>query len=224
MLSDRLKSKYNNLTKREQEIIKTLESNLHTIDDLSINNIAEITYSSTTSISRLAQKLGMTYEEFKFFINNEKKISIENIYFENNIIEASELIKDASRIYILCVGQSRHIGNYLKDIFFKFGLNVNLITESDTLNSLKNILRSNDLVIYISSSGNTNTLVNVDNQIIAIKPKIITITSKKDGKLNNNADIMLIKSSPLISKENYSISLQSGLMTLIDDLILAIMK
>lgn len=221
MIQDKIKLQYNLLTSREKEIIDTINSNINTIDNYSINNIAKLTYSSTSSISRLVYKLNMSYEEFKYFLVANKQSNPINVHsFDNNLLEAARMIKLTNRIFIAAVGQSRFLAKYLQDILFKLGMTVNIIAESDSVNTCASIVTSNDLIIFISSSGNTQTLVTLQEKVSLKKARSIIITANLNSTIAKNTNLCLQAESQIISTPEYSFALQANLLKIIDDLIL----
>ncbi len=228
MIKDNFKHNYQLLTKREIEIIEHLNENISSIDNFAITNIAAITFSSTSSISRLVQKLELSYEDFKFIlirakdealaIRNKQMISMEDINRSTNII------LNANRVFIVGVGQSRYLCKYLNEIFFKIGIFTNIITESDYINSLKSIAKSTDVVIFITASGNTQTLLNVKDHIQESKVKSICITGNPLSRLAMECDAKVTSAYRLISRSDYSFSLQGDMLKTIDELIVNIIK
>lgn len=224
MLRDMFKSKLPKLTEAELNILNTIDSEITNIDNFSISNIAKITYSSTTSINRLVKKLDMNYSDFKYILYtiNHNKISEQiqspGIYIDNEELKKTiENIKNANTIYIIGVGQSAHISHYFSDILFKLGYNCHLMTDSDLIINVMRKLQADDYVIFISSSGSTKTLVDAarHNKLA----KSLVITSSEQCSLSKYTTNILFTTSDFISNENFSFSLQSRLMQIIDIII-----
>ncbi len=228
MLKDHFKNNYHKLTNGEKKILERIDYNLNEIDNLSITNIATITFSSTTSINRIVQKLGYNYSDFKYLLyqlqqenttpsfNHEFEI---NPYLLNNVITK---IKTAQNIYILCVGQTTHIGRYFNDILFKIGYKVHIVTDSDLISNIMNRLNNNDYLIYISSSGSTNTLTKSAD--LSSNTNRLLITSTAECTLKKYCSEIIICNPHLISNHNYTFSLQGNLMIAIDQIIINLIK
>lgn len=231
MLRNKFKSEITNLTDAEIRILDTIDEQIALIDNFSISNIANITYSSTTSINRLVKKLGYTYSDFKFLlhslkenniITNSKSIDSPSIYINGNTLSTvTSHINKANTIYILGVGQSAHISRYFYDILFKMGYNCHIITDADLILSLMRKIDNTDYIIYISSSGNTSTLVNAAKTNNTTNS--LAITSSEDCKLAKFTTEIMCSNSDLISHKSYSFSLQGGLMQIIDGIIVSLL-
>ncbi len=220
MLKDELKDKYNLLTPREQEIIDIISNNLEQLDNYNLENIANITYSSTSSISRLVQKLSMNYEEFKFLLNQHHQIiRPQQELLDKNIIKAATLIPKANRIFLVGVGQSSFLCHYLSMILFKIGSNNNALTDYDSINSISTFINSQDLIIFISSSGNTKTLTDLLDKLNTKNVNKIAITGNEKSIISNHVDVSLHAQNTLISTSKFSFSLQGEMMIIIDKLI-----
>ncbi len=227
MLRDKFKSELTNLTDAEVRILDTIDEQITTIDNFSISNIASISYSSTTSINRLVKKLGYTYSDFKFLLHslkendlltNSKSIDSPSIYINSNTLNSvTTSINNSNTIYIIGVGQSAHISRYFFDILFKMGYNCHIVTDADLIVHLMRKVTTSDYLIYISSSGNTSTLVNAAK--INTQANSLVITSSEDCKLAKYTTDIMCSNSDLISHKSYSFSLQGGLMQIIDSII-----
>lgn len=226
MLKDQFKTEFPTLTDAEKKIINTIDEQINSIDNFSITNIAKLTYSSTTSINRLAKKLNLTYSDFKFVLHNYQQNYYSNesktqIYVDSEQLNQSiENINAANTIYIIGVGQSAHISRYMFDILFKMGYNCHIITDADLITNLVTKVKTNDYIIYISSSGSTSTLVSAAE---SQNCKSLVITSNNECALQAYCDNILISNSDLITYNSYSFSLQSGLMQIIDTLIVKLL-
>lgn len=230
MLRDKFKSQLPTLTDAEIRILDTIDEQIASIDNFSISNIANITYSSTTSINRLVKKLGYTYSEFKFLLHslnenalltNSKSIDSPSIYInKNTLTKVTGYINSADTIYIIGVGQSAHISHYFFDILFKMGYNCHIISDADLIIHLMRKITDRDYLIYISSSGNTSTLVNAAK--INTEANSLVITSSEKCNLAKYTTEIMCSNSDLISHISYSFSLQGGLMQIIDSIIIAL--
>ncbi len=224
MLKDHFKNNYHKLTAGEQKILDRIDYNLTETDNLSITNIAAITFSSTTSINRIVRKLGYNYSDFKYLLYQLKDENTNYTYnqeFSDNanvITQIVNKIKTSQDIYILCVGQTTHIGRYFNDILFKIGYKVHIVTESDLISNIMYRLNENDYLIYISSSGSTSTLTKTAS--FSSSTNRLLITSTEECALKKYCSEILICNPHLISAHNYTFSLQGNLMLAIDQIII----
>jgi len=121
--------------------------------------------------------------EFTYQINSFKKLDFNSI---------TELIKSKNTIYLSGVGKSGHIAKNASDLLKSIGFKSYFI---DILNSLHGdigTIKNDDLIIFISKSGNTKEII---EKIEKIKLKgcfILGVCCQKNSKFNNSCDKNII--------------------------------
>ena len=109
--------------------------------------------------------------------------------FEKNIKNIGAIINDMSynNIYITGIGKSYHIAKKCVATWQSFGMRVNSLLVQDLFHGDLGILRNNDIIFYISNSGNTEELLTV-SEYINKKYNItqIGITNNDDSKIKKN--------------------------------------
>lgn len=140
-----------------------------------------------------------------------KEISIRNLYLAVNTIEKT--IKKKNFIYVCGNGGSAAIANhYVCDFFKQLSKYTNLNAKIRSLNSESNLIsaisndisfdqifklqaeryiKKNDILILISSSGNSKNIVEVLKYCKKKKIKTIGFTNFKGGYLKKNCDISI---------------------------------
>jgi len=96
-------------------------------------------------------------------------------------------------IYICGVGKSNHVANKCISTWQSFGINAKNLYVQDLYHGDFGIFQENDIIIYISNSGNTEELVNVSKYIKNnFKLLQISITNNKDNLLKQYSDFNFI--------------------------------
>lgn len=94
-------------------------------------------------------------EEFKYQINKLKKN-------EEKIKKIKKEIRECSgNIYICGVGKSGNMGKNLSDILKSVSIKSNFISPLNMLHGDIGLLKKNDIIIFLSKSGNTKEIINL---------------------------------------------------------------
>ena len=238
MLKTKFAEKYDSLSPFEKNILTMLEENIENIDNFSITHVASYTFSSTTSVNRLVKKLGLTYADFKYlllkmqedFKNCNAQINVPNtnnfdLFYQDITLETNKIAKDilsSNKIYIIGVGQSKYICAYLDALLYKLNLNNHILNDHDVIERLYKNIKKEDFIIYISSSGNTKTLVDAAKMINIHHHHSLLVSSNESAILRKYTKYALIGKSQSISCDSLEFSLQSSLMVIADELIKSI--
>lgn len=206
---DEIVNKYN-LNIDETNIVKYLYENKENLREIGVRKVSADNYVSTTMVIKLAKKLGFSgYSELIFNIIN----SSENHYNDQNLTEKqidefSKLIakhKD-SRIMILASGFSQNIANFMSELLNLYNF------RATSNNHLELLTKENDiLVIYVSSSGDTQVLVELAEKLNQEKIDSIAFVSSKTSLLNKYATLTIYtENSHSLFKEMYEPNLFFG--------------
>lgn len=96
-------------------------------------------------------------------------------------------------IYICGIGKSNHVANKCISTWQSFGLHAKNLYVQDLFHGDFGIFQENDIIIYISNSGNTEELVDVAKYIKNnFKLLQISITNNKDNLLKQYSDFNFI--------------------------------
>ena len=142
------------LSPTEQNLFNYIIKNLHIVKDMSIRDLSEKCFVSTTSIFRLVKKLGYQgYAEFSQALRDteeeSRKIHIPSIVsadnyrdsYLKNVIEAVKVITDEKinkfnaimnrnpNIFILAEGLSHEVGRYFYRLLTMMGFNTEMPDE-----------------------------------------------------------------------------------------------
>ena len=212
-----IKEKFISLTKSEKNIANyILESPNHIIYG-TMNEIKGAIQVGDATIVRFCQKLGYSgFSDFKIEMAKEdysQKESLANdnqLFFdqaENKIIdciqrtkrkmdikslkESSELLSNATAIYIFGVGLSGNTAQDLEAMFLRIGIQSKAISDNHFQMQTAALLKETDLVIGISLSGKTQDLFEALGVAKEHNAKIISITNTLVSPVAQISDIVL---------------------------------
>lgn len=187
------------LNDAEITILKVLIDELSKGNEkISIRNLASKTYVSTTTIIKLAKKLGFIGYSQMIYVMNEnfhQRLNIDDDYDLNNYINKKDisavttLIEDIhmnknKKIYLVGIGFSDIIVRYFAKrlsgcgIFVYDGAPIDCIDSSD----------EPTLVIVFSKSGETNDLIQIINLSKKMGYNTYAITTSRDSTIANLCD------------------------------------
>lgn len=244
-----LNKKRSGLSSLEKQVFDFMIKNPEIVVKLKVNELAKELYVSTATITRTAQKLGLSgYQELKYqlaeyqknlfsvkykensqenFISQEIKKSIESSFTKINLEKITllvEQIKKANFIEIFAVGGSMGIGIDLAKKLLHLGYKTSAKTDWDDLLIASETLTSKDLAIIISQSGETIQLLNYVNNLKKTDTFIASIIANDQSAIEELSDLILItKSVPFYYLET-DLSSRVGLLALCDVLAIELVK
>ncbi|MBF9298568.1 MurR/RpiR family transcriptional regulator [Mammaliicoccus sciuri] len=226
MILDKLINEhYQQLNDNDIHIIQMINQNIHLIHRLKIQEIADISHTSISSIHRLARKLGFDgYSDFKAYIKLNRQISkpstdiIESL--EQDLQQTmkhlkmidydyiSEQINQAPYIYIYGTGVAQlNVARDAQRHFLSINKRVMVINDENELKIAMNQMNKDDLIFIISLSGETSHLRENVEIMHTRNISYISITTLKDNYLAQNASYNIyVNSSPieLFNQTSYS--------------------
>lgn len=233
------------LSQNEQNILTYVVKNMHAVKNMSIRDLANICFVSTTTIFRFVQKLGYSgYAEFiDAIIETEaetRKIHIPSIVQDDNyrdsylknIIEAVKVITDEKieafqsimsknpDIYIIAEGLSKEIGRYFQRLLTTIGFNTYFPIESyEKSNALKKI-RKEDVILVLSFTGDNESVVHQLERIFAIStPTIISLTRADNNAIQNMSDLNFYVFADEINYEGVDVTSRVGMIAIMETLL-----
>lgn len=241
---EKTSSAVSNLTTGEQEIFNYVIKNLHVVKNLSIRQLAEKCFVSTTTLFRFVKKLG--YEGYNDFIDDvreteyaSRKIEIPNIIAKDdyrdsylkNVIEAVKVITDEKMemfdklmsrnpdVYILAEGLSSEVAEYVKRLLVSCGYNVEVPVEEYEFKSVLKKIKRDDILLALSYTGNNKSVIHNIERIFAIStPKIISITRSDNNAIQNMSDLNFYVFADEIEYEGEDITSRIGMIAIIETL------
>lgn len=175
-----IQNKYPNLSSKEKDIARFLLSNNKNIMNINISKLADLTYTSPATITRFSKKIGCdNFVDLKIKLHSTDKLEVEEKkekqsvfeYYSDVINQTEEitdikdieaviqLIKEARKIFVLGVGSSGLTAMEFSQRLLRMGLNSTGISDSHLMLITSSIVRKGDLVIGISTSGETKEVI-----------------------------------------------------------------
>lgn len=200
-LEELVNKHYKQLNENDLYILKYIMNNRDSVHDLGINSLANKCNVSRSSVLRLAQKLDFSgYSEFRVFLkwehetDTDDKDSVELLkmdishtlkYAESkDFTELCALLDRADRIFIFGTGSAQlSVANELQRMFISVEKYMYVIKAVRELEMVKHSLTENDLVIFISFSGDTPSIFPVVQTLVAKGVAFISITNLKNNRL-----------------------------------------
>ncbi|WP_426709574.1 MurR/RpiR family transcriptional regulator [Cetobacterium sp. SF1] len=189
-------SKKHKLDSLEENILKFIIDNINDKKSISIRNVAQENFTSTSVIYKCMKKLGYSsYSDFIFFLKN--KNSFMNISEEiieekdENFNEALEIFKTnrENLFMFLSTGIGNNISSYMHERMTIEGMRS---LANGHLQLLESTLSKDIILIVISQSGETESIL--DMLKIAKKNKIrsISFIGKKNSTIEKLSTISLV--------------------------------
>ena len=199
---------------KEKNIATYLLQKGNEIKNINITELAKITETSTSTITRFCKKINCeNFVDMKIKISSiyqeESKIQglniFDNVYsFYDKVIKNTiksmdrekieavvSLIKSAQRIFVYGVGSSGLTAIEITQRLLRMGLNVTSITDSHMMLINSSVATKKDLVIGISTSGHTKEVVNALRMSKKNHGTIVSITSLSNSAITQVSDISL---------------------------------
>ena len=230
---------FNKLTNSEQKVFTYIYANQQKVIKMKINDLAKETFTSKTVIINLSQKLGFEgFSDLKYYLksNNSADDDIkvledlqyglkQNIEKTFVVIEAdlykkiSREVIEAKTVYVFARGTSKAAGYYLNHLLLTLVIKCIFVKDYNLLTLVGNTLESDELVILISLSGNTEKILEVANIAKVKGSRTIAITSFGNNELSKISDYTLhCVSNDTETKFNDSIS-RIGMFIVIEMLV-----
>lgn len=230
---------FNKLTNSEQKVFTYIYANQQKVIKMKINDLAKETFTSKTVIINLSQKLGFEgFSDLKYYLKSNNNVEddikvLEDLQYglKQNIektfvvIEAelykiiSRAVIEAKTVYVFARGTSKAAGYYLNHILLTIGIKCIFVKDYNLLTLVGNTLESDELVILISLSGNTEKILEVANIAKVKGCTTIAITSFGNNELSKISDYTLhCVSNDTETKFNDSIS-RIGMFIVIEMLV-----
>ncbi|MDR0297521.1 MAG: MurR/RpiR family transcriptional regulator [Streptococcaceae bacterium] len=225
------------LTKTELQLLTKIDNNPELSIEYNLIELAEKFFTSKTELIRMAQKLGFSgFSEFKFKIKS--LVLLENTDNSNfisslrdwvsafpdledakNIKYFIQKIHKADTVYITAVGVTKPLAEYFSKKLIGFDKRAVYIHEDPFLDLLPNLLRPNDIVIYLSVSGDVDILVNSAKKVNSLQQDPLAITGVRSSKLGRTVKRNISVKSSMSYYHGYDISSRAYLMIIIDTIL-----
>lgn len=226
--------KLNSLTYAEKHIFYYIDSNLEKAKKESLTKMADENNVSTTTIVRMCSKLGLSgFSELKYIlktidintnpyidnyigiIKNNINLSLDKLSIDN-INKLVNMIKEAKKVIIVSVGLSKPMGEYFSKLLMQANKSSFYIYESHIIDLLDKSSTHDDLIIFISNSGETHTLTNIAEKLSYRNFKTAAIVNTPDSSLSKLVDTSINTYSEKSNLYGYDITARSTLLIILD--------
>lgn len=233
------------LSSNEQTIMTYVVKNMHVVKNMSIRDLANTCFVSTTTIFRFVKKLG--YNGYSEFIDDlamteadTRKINIPSIVqndnyrdsYLKNIVEAVKVITDEKidkfqsimnknpDIYVIAEGLSREVGHYFTCLLTTVGYNVIFPRESYEKEMLLRRVKKDDVLLVLSYTGDNVTVIREIEKIFAIAtPTIISFTRSDNNAIQNMSDLNFYVFADEISYGGMDVTSRIGMIAIMETLL-----
>ncbi len=239
---ERTANRIETLTKNELKIYNYILDNMETMHNKTVRAIAKECYVSTSTILRLVKKLGFEgYNEMiiiiKYTLNTkattkttitEKKVQYKEEYAKNiiesirvidndQLLEATEKIKNADCLYIFSRSLMNSYGAYIEFLFELSGIDTYFASGSYFRKFYSSQIGPNDFVIVIDYHGEDEELVNVISKAKSNNCKnILTITQANNNIIQNLSDYNFYYFSDETLKNGFDITSNVSVMAILE--------
>ncbi|WP_417898716.1 MurR/RpiR family transcriptional regulator [Bacillus haimaensis] len=222
------------LSHSEKHVLYYIDDHLDIAKNIPLTEMAEANNVSTTTIVRMCHKLGLEgFTELKYIL---KTLDQDHIPSDENIIKRhqqdldsmlgqlsiddinriTQLMVKADKIVIVAVGLSKMMGEYLSKLLMQVNKPTFYVYESHIIDLLSNMVGRDDLVIFVSSSGETQTILKIAEKLKYHQAPTAAITNTVDSKLNNLVSASLSANVERVTFSGYDLTARSTLLVLID--------
>lgn len=200
------------LTETEENVIKYILSNMDTVLEKGVRQIARENFTSPASIMRLSKKLGysgfidMYYQLLPLVQESEKEsITDESLAGYNPLEEILKvnderdmksfiaLLKSSKSkyVFIYATGFSAIIGEYFYKKFLVCGQRVIFATGTDSIAILESNIDSIGMLLTVTKSGETQQVIEKMNYCKERGIPVVTFTNEMDNRAAELADVTL---------------------------------
>ncbi|TSO25454.1 MurR/RpiR family transcriptional regulator [Lactobacillus sp. LL6] len=174
-------------------------------------NLASLDTPHSSSIDTKDKTLYEVYDFYNRVLKeNWQKINIEQLK------KVIKLIQISKRIYIFGIGSSGFTAQEMNQRLLRMGISTFAITESSSMYMSSSIMDSDDLIIAISSSGNTDEI----NSSVELGKKmgatVVGITGFSDSTLAKIVDIPIVVRNTNFMNDARFVNSQFSIMYVID--------
>lgn len=194
------------LTETEVGVLRYIIVHIDTVLDIGVRGVAQENFTSTSTVMRLAHKLG-----FRGFVEMQFKLSALMAASTNSSVQtnmdsglantalkyneqqlydgvATELMNCRQFIFIYAAGFSGIIAEYMYKKLLNLGKRCLLASPSDSAGILDNNLEDIDIMLTVSRSGETRSVL---DKVMVVQDQPITVvsfTNEADNRLSTLAD------------------------------------
>ncbi len=230
---DRFANYLGELTYAEKHVLYYIEEHLELAKNQSLTAMAESNNVSNTTIIRMCRKLGLSgFSELKYNLKNiyadvlpadnmldryrqDAEQTLNSLKIEELETICEQLIQ-ANRVLIVAVGLTKIAGEYFSKLFMQVNKPTSYVYESHIIDLLPNTINQGDLIVFISSSGETKTIIHAAEKIHYKWVDSLAITNSADSTLVRHTKNAISADVQKVQFAGYDITPRSTMVILID--------
>lgn len=201
----------NSLTLAEIDTLKYVDNNKEKVFELSIQELAKITFVSTATIMRLCKKLGFSgFAELKYHLKEEINLRKESqrdatfqdildqnidsivntipLIDEQKVMEIIDLLKTSVNVHFFGKGLTSTVLEYGSKLLLSHARINTFYQDTHIAHISADLMTSNDLLFVASLSGNTHQVVRMAQIAKSRGATIVAITGSSDNALSKFSD------------------------------------
>jgi RpiR family glv operon transcriptional regulator len=238
----RFGGKINTLSGAEKHVLYYLDNHFESAKKLNLVQLAQAVNVSTTTVIRTCKKLGLEgFAELSYIL---RSLAIDNSLNQDNLVmkyvshlhesldnidykqleRMAQTMRQAKMVVVVSVGLTKGIGEYIGKRLIQIHKQTMYVYESHIIDLLPNLLQDNDVVLFISMSGETKTLVNAAEKLRYTGARLFSVTNAAGSTLSRLTHFNISSRVPTSSFSGYDITPRSPLLLLLDILIETYMK
>ncbi|MBM7095494.1 MULTISPECIES: MurR/RpiR family transcriptional regulator [Alteribacter] len=223
------------LSYTEKHVLYFIDAHLPEAKGMALTTLAKEVNVSTTSVIRMCQKLGFDgFSEFKYALkelgeetrrevtdssisrfHKDLESTLSNLD-EKDINRICRRMKEADRVVIIAVGLSKMFGEYFSKLLMQVNKPSMYIYESHMIDLFSNKVTKGDYIIFISSSGETKTLVETADKMTHQYVYTAAITNNINSTLTTLVDDSISTQVERAEYGGYDLTARSPLVLLVD--------
>lgn len=224
----KLSNGYNELSQSQKDIHQYILKNLSNIKRVTVEDIAEHCFCSTTTVNRYCKKMGAdgfamlkhSLLEYGNYSNSKENNELTNRVVSkaeginlNDLDNISKLVIEAKHVYVFGMGSSYIHAQYLQRLLIRCGINAIATNELHYLRIIKDI----PLCIIISNTGETFSSVQVTNNLHG-KCDIVSIT-RANSRVKNNSTYSIFHNESVVVDDSISNEINISIYLMIISLV-----
>ncbi|PZE21153.1 MurR/RpiR family transcriptional regulator [Paenibacillus xerothermodurans] len=239
---DRFGSSLNNLSDAEKHVLYYIDNHFEAAKKLNLVQMAEAVNVSTTTVIRTCKKLGLAgFSELSYILRSldaDNALDTDNLVMKyiHNLHESLDNIDhtqlermahamlQAKMVVVVSVGLTKGLGEYIGKRLIQIHKQTMYVYESHIIDLLPNLLHDNDVVLFISMSGETQTLVKAAEKLRFTGARLFSVTNAAGSTLSQLTHFNISTRIPTSSYSGYDITSRSPLVLLLDILIETYLK
>lgn len=235
----RLTDQFHLLTEAEQGVCKYIIYNFEDVSNMSLNDLTDKVHTSKTVVINVAQKLGFEgYTDLRYYLKDQMKFKntvadvkdlsdaiVRLAKMTGNFVSERELqasaiaINQAETVYVAARGTSKSCAMHLNHLLLSMGIKCIMMVDYNLMEAVTSQLKPDEVIVYISLSGETRKIVDSANIAKARGATIIALTSFTNNRLSRVSDLGLYTASDSVDTAVDDSISRIGFFTIIEMLI-----